>query len=143
MSFLFTADTLSAASSFRVVLRNDPEEHLSRTMRALDVDCFPGPPVPHAVNVGHHARAGLEIPPQLRAQFLVHARPEKERDNRCVPYVGLEQVFVEKADTIGDAGPPCVRAALPDAPGSMSTQAPRAPSFAAAMTMRPSPQPRS
>jgi hypothetical protein len=68
------------------------------------------------VNVGDDARAGPELPPQLRAQLQVHFRREKQRDDGCAPEVGFEQVLLQEGDALGAARALGVRPALADAP---------------------------
>lgn len=68
------------------------------------------------MNVGDDARAGPELPPQLRAQLQVHFRREKQRDDGCAPEVGFEQVLLQEGDALGAARALGVRPALADAP---------------------------
>ena len=103
-----------------------------------------GLPVPHVVHVRDYPRAGLKLGKQLGYHLQVGAGKQKEGDDRRVLQVHLEDIGFEKNGALGQARFPRPAAAFRDKGGVESTPTALAwKSRAAAITMRPSPEPRS
>ena len=104
-----------------------------------------GHPVADAVAVGHDPAAGLELARELRPQPRIQLRREEERDHRRVLDIGIEDVL-RRGTSHGRRPRPGRRS--PGLPGCAGDRGPRPPRarrtpWRAAMTIRPSPQPRS
>ena len=123
-----------------VLRRHGPEKHPP----CVHVDPLVGRPAEHVVDVRDDACAGPQLAQQPRLDALVERRTEVERDDSGGAEVRGEEIALmnwTRCDT------PATRALAFDSAtscGLISIPTPRAPYFfAAAITIRPSPEPRS
>src|SRR4026209_329837 len=88
-----------ASSNCPSAIGNGPQEHAA----AVDRDRLLCRPLgPHVEDVRHDARPGLQLAHQFRAEALVDALQQIQRDDSCGSQIRREQISRHEADTVGD-----------------------------------------